>query len=178
MKKVNLLIAAIAIASLSITNVFAGNYSMGVIASTLNVEGSGSETDTLTAGGANVADTSTRSKKTDETTTTGSLYGEFTTDTRFPLTLGFEYTPGTANISDKLSRTDTETSQTGNVATTAVSVTRSASAEATNFATAYAELGIFGPVFVRVGMSNMDIDYTSTSSAGQNGGTYSDNISA
>ena len=176
MRKLNLLVAAIAIASLSITNVFAGSYSIGVVASTLNVEGSGTETDTLSAGGANVADTSIRNKNTDENTMTGSLYGEFTSETRFPMTLGFEYTPGTANISDKISRTDSETSQTGKEAATAVSSVRTAEANATNFATVYTELGVWGPLYVRAGLSNMDIDYTTTST-GTNGGSYSEALS-
>ena len=176
MKKLNILVAAIAIASLSITNVFAGSVSIGVVASSLNVDGSGSETDTLTAGGDNVADTSTRTHNVDETTVTGSLYTEFTTDGNFPFTVGFEYTPGTANISEKLSRTDTETSQTGNVLSTSISSIRTAEASATNFSTLYAELGLYGPLYVRAGLSNMDIDYTTTST-GTNGGAYSEALS-
>mgnify|MGYP001173766263 FL=1 len=160
----------------SVSNVFAGNVSIGVVASSLGVDGSGSETDRLTATGANVADTSTRSKSVDETTITGSLYAEFTSETRFPVTFGFEYTPVTANISDKISRTDTETSQTGQTAATSVSSTRSAEADATNFATLYAELGVWGPLYVRAGLSNMDIDYTTTST-GTNGGAYSEALS-
>jgi hypothetical protein len=175
MKKLNILIAAIAIASLSISSVFAGTWGMGVTASMLNVEGSGSETDRLTLAGADVTDTSVRKKTTDETTATGSLFGEFTTDTRFPISLGFEYTPGTANFSDKLSRTDTETSQTGQEATTAISNTRSAEADATNFSTAYVELTLVGPLYVRAGVSHMDIDYTTKSGTG--GGSYTDSIS-
>ena len=92
------------------------------------------------------------------------------------MTFGFEYTPGTANISDKISRTDTETSQTGQTAATSVSSTRSAEADATNFATLYAELGVWGPLYVRAGLSNMDIDYTTTST-GTNGGAYSEALS-
>ena len=175
MKKLNILVAAFAIASLSITNVFAGNVSIGVVASSLGVDGSGSETDRLTAGGANVADTSVRTKSVDETTMTGSVYAEFTSETRFPVTFGFEYTPGTANISDKISRTDTETSQTNVAAATSVSSTRSAEADATNFATLYTELGIWGPLYVRAGISNMDIDYTTVNAA--NGGSYSEALS-
>ena len=55
-------------------------------------------------------------------------------DTRFPITLGGEYTPGTVDIGSKFSRTDTELSQTADPVTTATSVTRSASASASNFA--------------------------------------------
>ena len=171
----NLLIAAIAVVGLSASS-WAGTVSIGVAGSILEVEASGSETDTLTAGGANVADTSVRKKNIAEKTMTGSLFAEFTSDTRFPLTIGYEYTPGTADMQSKLSRTDSETSVTGQVATTAVSSIRTASADATNFSTAYIELPIWSYLYVRAGISHMDINYVTTTT-GTNGGSYSDDIS-
>ena len=171
----NLLIAAIAVVGLS-TSSWAGTVSIGVAGSILEVEASGTETDTLTAGGANVADTSTRKKNIAESTMTGSLFAEFTSDTRWPGTIGYESTPGTADMQNKLSRTDTETSVTGQVAIVSRSSIRTASANATNFNTAYLEVPIFKYLYVRAGVSNMDIDYVTTST-GVNGGSYSDDIS-
>jgi hypothetical protein len=171
----NMLIAAIAIVGLS-TSAWAGTVSVGVAGSILEVEASGTETDTLTAGGANVADTSVRKKSIAESTMTGSLFAEFTSETRWPVTIGYEYTPGTADMQNKLSRTDTELSQTGTAATTAVSSVRTASANATNFSTAYLEVPIFSYLYVRAGISHMDIDYVTTAT-GTNGGSYSDDIS-
>jgi len=170
----NLLIATIAVVGLT-TSSWAGTVSVGVAGSILEVEASGNETDTLTAGGANVADTSVRNKNIAEKTFTGSLFAEFTSDTRFPLTIGFEYTPGVADMQSKLSRTDSELSQTGTSATTAISSVRTAEAEATNFSTVYVELPIWKALYVRGGISHMDIDYVTTAT-GTNGGQYSDNI--
>lgn len=176
MKRLKILMAAIAIASLSISSVFAGNFGMGVTVSAMGVEADGTETDTLTVGGADVADTSVRKKSTDANTTVGSLYGEYTFDARIPLTLGFEYTPGTANVSDKLSRTDTETSQVGNEASTTQASVRTAAANATNFNTVYAELPLFSGFYVRGGVSSIDIDYTTTTTSAA-GGSYDDTLS-
>ena len=176
MKKLNTVLAAIAIAAFTMTNVFAGNASLGIVASQLAVDATGTETDRITAAGANIADTSVRTKTIDETTTTLSFFGEWTSATSYPITFGFEYTPGEANISDKLSRTDTELSQSTNVATTALTRVVTAEADATNFSTAYVELPLFKGLYFRGGISNIDIDYATTDT-GINGGKYSDVIS-
>ena len=55
-KITNMLIAAIAIVAIS-TNVSAGTTSVGITGSALDVSASGTETDKLTAAGADVADT-------------------------------------------------------------------------------------------------------------------------
>ena len=172
----NMLIAAIAIVAIS-TNVSAGTTSFGITGSMLEVSGNGTETDKLTAAGADVADTSIRKKSVSEDTFTGSLFMEYTlSDSAWPLTAGFEYTPGTADLSSKLSRTDTELSITGGLTTTAASVTRSASASATNFSTAYIEAPIWGMLYVRAGVSNIDVNYVTTDTSTV-GGAYTDNIS-
>ena len=57
----NMLIAAIAIVGFS-TSAFAGTANIGVVTSMMTIDANGTETDTLTAGGANVADTSVRNK--------------------------------------------------------------------------------------------------------------------
>ena len=172
----NMLIAAIAIVAIS-TNVSAGTTSVGVTASMMDVSASGTETDKLTAAGANVADTSVRTKSASDKTAVGSLFAEYTfSDSAWPVSFGFEYTPGTADISNKLSRTDTELSITGGLNTTANSVVRTASADATNFSTAYLEAPIWGMLYVRAGVSNIDINYVTTDTSTV-GGSYSDNIS-
>jgi hypothetical protein len=175
-KITNMLIAAIAIVAIS-TNVSAGTTSVGITGSALDVSASGTETDKLTAAGADVADTSVRKKNVSDSTFTGSLFAEYTlSESAWPLSFGFEYTPGTADISNKLSRTDTELSITGDLNTTANSVVRTASADATNFSTAYLEAPIWGMLYVRAGVSNIDINYVTTDTSTV-GGSYSDNIS-
>ena len=73
----NMLLTAIAIVGFS-TASYAGTASIGIVTSLLDVSASGSETDTLTVGGAAVADTSIRTKSVEDTTFTGSLFAEYT----------------------------------------------------------------------------------------------------
>ena len=179
-KITNMLIAAIAIVAIS-TNVSAGTTSIGVTASIMDVSASGTETDKLTAAGANVADTSIRNKSVSDKTAVGSLFAEYTfSDSAWPVSFGFEYTPGTADISSKLSRTDAETSITGSGGTSGITVAnstvRTASADATNFSTAYIEAPIWGMLYVRAGVSNIDVNYVTTDTSTV-GGKYTDNIS-
>ena len=173
----NMLIAAIAIASLA-TSASAGSFAMGVTGSMMDLDASGTETDRLTAAGANVADTSTRNKSISESSGTASIYVEYIMDTRFPITLGGEYTPGTVDIGSKFSRTDTELSQTATGITTATSVTRTASASASNFATIYTELGLFGPFYVRAGASNITVSSSNQSNMDANTNLSGLNIGA
>ena len=173
----NTAIAMLAVVLLTFSSAYAGTGTMGVVVSAYNVEASGTETDKLTAAGANVADTSVRNKTVDDTTGTASFFMEYTlSDHSWPTTWGVEYTPGTANISDKVTRTDAETSITGQNITVANSTVRTAAAEATNFASAYLEAPIWGGLYARVGLSNIDIDYTTTDTSSV-GGAYTDTIS-
>ena len=176
MKKLSTVFAAILLSAFTMTSVFAGNAAIGVTVSMLNVEAVGTETDRLTAAGSNVTDTSVRKKTVDDDTTTASIFAEYTTETSWPITLGFEYTPGTANISNKVSRTDTMLSVTGKQ-TTALSAKRTAEADATNFSTAYVEVPLYGALYVRAGVSNIDIDYVTTTTGAEAHGKYTDNIS-
>ena len=170
----NMLIAVIAIVGLS-TSAWAGTVSLGVTTSLLDVGASGSETDKLTAAGANVADTSIRTKSVSDQTLTGSLFAEYTTESSYPLTFGFEYTPGEADIANS-SRTDTEGSTTNNGIETDATVTRTAKATAKNFNTVYLEAPIYKYLYVRAGLSSMDIDYSYITTGAASGGAYQKEI--
>jgi hypothetical protein len=161
----NMIVAMIAIFALT-TSAYAGSFSVGLTASNMDMKASGTETDRLTAAGANIADTSIRKKSITESATVGSIFVEYTTDFRFPIAFGVEYTPGEIEISKKLSRTDSELSQTGQVLTTAFSNKRTASAEATNFATAYVEIPLFKGLYVRGGLANMSVNHENDSNLG------------
>ena len=159
----NTIIAAIAIASISVTTAFAG-MSFGVVGSSLDLGASGTETDRLTAAGANVSDASTRTKAISEKATLGTVYLEYTmSESAWPLAFGVEYTPGTADISGQLSRTDTETSVTGDKVAVSNTVIRSASAEATNMSTAYVEAPLFYGLYVKGGLANITVNHTNQS---------------
>ena len=161
----NMIVAMIAIFALT-TSAHAGSISVGLTASNMTMDASGTESDRLTATGTDVTDASIRKKSISKEATIGSIFVEYTTDFRFPIAFGVEYTPGEVEISGKTSRTDSELSSTGNVGTTAVSVTRNASAEATNFATAYVEIPLFKGLYVRGGLANMTVNHENNSNLG------------
>jgi len=164
----NMLLTAFAIAAFS-TSVSAGTLTVGLAGSVMTVDASGTETDTLTAGGAAVTDTSTRTKSISDDTSVGTIFAEYTfSDHAWPTTWGVEYTPGMANVGGKFSRTDTELSQTGNGTVTAISVIRTAEANATNFGTAYLEVPIWGMLYARAGVSNMTILHANSSKMNSN----------
>jgi hypothetical protein len=171
----NIFVALVATFAM-ISNVSAGPVNIGITASMYEVDASGTETDSATVGGAAITDTSVRNKTIKEITPTGSIFVEYVADTSWPMTIGGEYTPGVADISSGLSRTDTETSRTVNAGTAEGNVTntRKASAEATNFASIYVEAPIWGMLYGRVGVSRMDIHYETSQTV--SGGIYNDNI--
>ena len=160
MKKIsNTLIAAIAIVSISFTSAFAG-MTMGVVGSMIDASASGTETDKLTAAGSNVTDTSIRTKSVSERGVAGSLYIEYEmSESAWPIVFGVEVTPGTVDISNKLSRTDTELSQTGNALNTAISVKRSAEATASGLGTIYLEAPLFAGLYVKGGIARMTVNH-------------------
>ena len=160
----NMLVAMIAITGLS-TSAFAGSMSLGLVGSNLTAAATGTETDRLTAAGANVTDTSVRSVSKNVDATVGTIYVEYTTDFRFPIALGIEYTPGETSIHSG-TRSDTETSQSGSPVQTATTSTRQAAAEMTNFATAYIEVPIFKGLYVKGGLANMTVNHKNDSGLG------------
>jgi hypothetical protein len=161
----NMLVALIAITAIS-TSSFAGNMSLGLVTSLMEVDAAGTENDTLTAGGANVADTSVRSLSKNADVTTGSLYVEYTTEMRLPISFGVEYTPGEAEIQGASTRSENETSTTGSLLAFTALQARTAGASATNFATAYVEVPLFKGLYVRGGMSNMTVLHSNDSGLG------------
>jgi hypothetical protein len=160
----NMLVAMIAITGLS-TSAFAGSMSIGLVGSNLSAAAKGTETDRITAAGANIADTSTRSLSKNVDATVGTIYVEYTTDFRFPIALGVEYTPGQTEIHSG-TRSDTELSVTGTSIHTAKPSTRQASAEMTNFATAYIEVPIYKGLYVKGGLANMTVNHKNDSGLG------------
>ena len=160
----NMLVAMIAITGLS-TSAFTGSMSIGLVGSNLSAAAKGTETDRITATGANIADTSTRSLSKNVDATVGTIYVEYTTDFRFPIALGVEYTPGQTEIHSG-TRSDTELSVTGTSIHTAKPSTRQASAEMTNFATAYIEVPIYKGLYVKGGLANMTVNHKNDSGLG------------
>ena len=157
------------VATISLTSVaYAGSFGLGVTGSYTNIDASGSET----AG--------------DETTTTsvdnneflGSIYAEFSfNDASWAsagngITFGAQYTPGTADVSDKVfTGTDAETSITGTPTEVSNTRTRTAQAEVDKYYNYYIEVPVFKSIYVKAGMSSIDVSTLDTDT-GSNAGTY------
>ena len=123
---------------------FAGDgLGFGVALSGTKITASGSETE----GG------EVNSKSVHNTVTIGSVFAEYTTGW---VTLGVDYIPGSADVSDKAyTRNDTETSVTSTATTTATSRTQKASAEVSDHYTYYVEIG--STAFLKAGYAQMSV---------------------
>ena len=163
MKKLkNLLIVAIAIASYSTVS-FAGSFGIGATFSQSEISASGTENRENLG-----TDLNTSSVSND--VLIGSIYAEYSTDS-FSFTsegnglvLGFEMTPGSADVSDKLkSRTDTSTAA-AKAGTTALDLggTYSANAAVDGFVNTYVEIPVYGMLYVKAGLSSLDVTTNET----------------
>ena len=142
---------------LSSTVAFAGSFNVGVAGAIAHIEADGSETTTAGDNGAANATINTATVDNDNVFI-GSIFAEYEMDGG--LAIGLEHIPGSADVSDKTkSRTETDKSITGQVATQTTSVKRSAQAEIENYMGVYVEVPVMGsPLFVRAGMSEMDVN--------------------
>ncbi len=169
----NILMTTIAIVCLS-TSVFAGGLGFGVKGSYSDISASGTETEaTVTS----ITSEQTKASVSNQVYT-GSIYAEYSfnnlswTDEGNGITFGAEYTPGSADVSDKLkTRTDTELSITGTVGTTSASRTQNAQATIDNYYKYYVEVPVYSILYVKAGMANLDVTTKDTTN-GANGGTY------
>ena len=171
----NILITTIAIVCLS-TSVFAGGLGFGVKGSYSDISASGSET--TAAGDAAAAVAETTKANVSNQVYTGSIYAEYSfnnlswTDEGNGITFGAEYTPGSADVSDKVkTRNDTELSITGTITTTSASRTQNAQATIDNYYKYYVEVPVYSILYVKAGMANLDVTTKDTTN-GANGGTY------
>ena len=161
MKKVILTI----IATLALTSAaYAGSYNIGISGSLAFVQGSGSETTTAgaVAGGA----ANTNNKDVHEIAPIGSIFVEFETDGG--IALGFEHTPGEADVSSK-THERAETAQGVSGVDASGSITRTANASIDIFNTVYVEVPL-GALYVKAGWSQVDV--TTNEKAITDSGTY------
>ena len=168
MKKLkNILIGLLA--TISLTSVaYAGSFGLGVTGSYTKIEASGSVTDV----------DETNSKSVDNNEFLGSIYAEFSfNDASWAsagngITFGAKYTPGTADVSDKVfTGTDAETSITDTAAEVSNTRTRTAQAEVDSYYNYYIEIPVFKSIYVKAGMSSIDVT-TKDTDTGSNAGTY------
>ena len=163
MKKIfNIIISmATAISLASAAN--AGNIGFGVTGSYAKIEASGSETST---GNAAV------SGSFDNNVLLGSIYAEYSLNDASwgsagnGFTIGAQYTPGTAEVSNN-TITTTVTASPVNDGDTG---TKSANAEVENYRNYYIEVPVFKALYVKAGRSKIDVNTLETSSITKNAG--------
>ena len=157
------------VATIFLTSVaYAGSFGLGVSGSYTKIEASGSVTD--------VDETNTKSVDNNEII--GSIYAEYSfndpswASTGNGITLGGQYTPGSADVSDKVfTGTDAESSRTGSENSVSVTRTRTAQAEVDSYYNYYIEIPVFKSIYVKAGMSSIDVT-TNDTDTGTNAGTY------
>ena len=122
----------------------ADGFGIGVALSGAQIKASGTETE----GG------ETNSGKADNFLPIGSVFAEYT---KGLFTIGIDYIPFDADISDATkTRTDTETSVTSTATTTSTARTQSAQAEITDHTTAYIEIG--STAYVKAGLVQVTVN--------------------
>lgn len=164
----NMLIAAIAIASLS-TSAMAGA-GFGVTGSIAAIGASGTEADKNGA-----ADTSVRKAEASNNAAVASVFAEYTFDNGF--TLGVDWMPGSADVNSS-SITRADTTPTEAPANTKDNITRKAAAEVDNHLTYYAEVPLGGSgLYGKLGMVTLDVNSNETSAtAGGYGNDSTDGV--
>ena len=165
MKKLSIaILTSVWLALFGFSTAQSGGIGIGFTGSYVMIDASGTESDANDAG----TESSVRTADVDNNALIGSIYAEYASDNGFAL--GYEYYPGSADVSDKThDRTDTEASVTGDDTENTDARVFKASAEVENYSIVYAEVPI-GAFFVRAGYSQMDVNTTEVKSG--NGGSY------
>ena len=152
------------VVTISLTSVaYAGSFGLGVTGSYTKIDASGSETSK--AAGSETE--SNQSTSVDNNAFLGKIYAEYSLDDASwgsagnGITVGASYTPGTADVSDKVkSRTDVTTDSNE---TASDSRTSTAQAEIENYMNYYIEVPLYKSLYVKAGMSQIDVNTLETS---------------
>jgi len=160
-----MMLSTIAIVALT-ANAYAGSIGFGVTGSLAGVTAKGTELE----GAVEKSQTTSVANES----MLGSVFAEYTFDGDHGMSFGVDWIPTSANVNaDTLSRTDTEASQEGTLAETAVSQIRSAQAEVDNYLTYYAELPLHGGLYAKGGFSTMDVNTLESIGSGKTYGNKS-----
>ena len=146
-----------------ILTVFSSSYALaefaiGVSGAIADIEASGTETE----GG------ETTSTDVDNQAAVFSVFAEYSPGFVSGLTLGVDYIPGTADVSNEVkSRTDTETSVTSTATETTTVRSQSAQAEIEDHMTLYAQYDLMGSgVYLKLGFVQVDLNTTESLATG------------
>jgi opacity protein-like surface antigen len=169
MKKIITILATLVLTTMSINFAKAEGFAVGVTGAYNMIEADGTETE------GTAADTSTRTKSVSNNVFTGSVFGEYSfanvSYANSGVTFGVRYTPGAADVSDKVfSRTDSGAEGTGVAGSSNGSTTYKAQAEIDNYINYYLDIPLYNNLYVKAGWSQIDVN--TKESGGTNTGTY------
>ena len=166
MKKIIIALTT-AFITFAFTSVYAGSFNVGVTGAIAKIAGDGKET--TSAGDSGTANSNTASAE-HKNVPIGSYYLEYESDF-YGITLGFEHTPGSADVNSSVkSRQDIENSVTGDETTNTGTRDFKAQAEVENYTNLYVEIPVYNSFFVRAGMASIDVNTLEVKSS--NGGSY------
>ena len=167
MKKIITILATLMLTTMSINFAKAEGFAVGVTGAYNKIEASGQETE-------GEGDAEITKKSVSNNVYTGSVFGEYSfanvSYADSGITFGVRYTPGSADVSDKVfSRTDTAVG-TGVNGSSNGSVTYKAQAEIDNYMNYYLDIPLYKSMYVKAGWSQIDVN--TKESGGTNTGTY------
>ena len=178
MKKIITILATLVLTTMSINFAKAEGFAVGVTGAYNMIEADGTESDAANTG----TETSTRTKSVSNNVFTGSVFGEYSfanvSYAESGVTFGSRYTPGAADVSDKVfSRTDTADGLGGNGDSDG-SVTYKAQAEVENYINYYLDIPLYKSMYVKAGWSQIDVNTkeSGASTTGTYGNTTLDGI--
>jgi hypothetical protein len=157
-----MLIAVIAITTAS-TTVFAGSFGVGVAGHIASVSASGTETEVANTGTEN----SVQSASAGNNFGFASIFADYNFGAAEQFTLGVEFIPGSADISNKTASRTTVTADAAE--TNQQDGTYSANAEIENHVTYYGEYVMGAGIYAKVGFAQVDVNAKEKFSAGTNG---------
>ena len=158
MKKIITILATLMLTTMSINFAKAEGFAIGVTGAYNMIEADGQETE-----GAGDAEITKKSVSND--VFTGSVYGEYSlanvSYADSGITFGVRYTPGSADVSDKVfSRTDATSNANEAVQDDG---TRTAQAEVENYINYYLDIPLYKNMYVKAGWSQIDVNTKETS---------------
>jgi hypothetical protein len=170
MKKLITIFATLMLTTMSINFAKAEGFAIGVTGAYTMIEADGQETEATVSG----VTSETTKKSVSNDVFTGSIFGEYSfanvSYADSGITFGVRYTPGSADVSDKVfSRTDTAQG-TGAAGSSTGSVTYKAQAEIENYINYYLDIPLYKSMYVKAGWSQIDVN--TTESGASTTGTY------
>ena len=157
MKKIITILATLMLTTMSINFAKAEGFAVGATGAYTMIEASGTESDAANTG----TESSVRTKSVDNNAFTGSLFAEYSlanvSYADSGITFGVRYTPGSADVSDKVfSRTDTITKDAA--VSASGSSTYKAQAEVENYINYYLDIPLYKSMYVKAGWAQIDVN--------------------